>query len=145
MSLVINIPPKKLTALHCSVWGREKRLVFRYKSGRWDLFESIRPWNIREALKVGLEKIEDAFPGAVAKAAILDDKNFQSNKRRTRRYIAERRDLLYPDSPHLRSQSEFVGGHWVVTNISWPDVPAILKLVCESAPVQYGSLSGISF
>lgn len=141
----MNTPQKKLIALHCSVLRREKRLVFRYKSGRWDLFESLRPWDIREALKVGLEKIEDAFPGAVAKAAALDDKNFQTNKRRTRRYIAEHQDLLYIDSPHLIDQSECVAGHWVVTNIPWRDVSAILKLVCESAQMQYGSLSGISF
>ncbi len=63
---------KELKALHCTVW-KDRRIVFRYKNGRWDIFESFRPWDIREALKIGLEKIEESNPGAIAKAAELDD------------------------------------------------------------------------
>lgn len=135
---------RKLVALHCSV-RKERRLVFRYKDGRWEIFDSFRPWDIREALKIGMERIEEAVPGAVAKAAKLDDKNFMSKKLRTRRYIAESPDLLYIGSPHLQAQAEKVAGHYVVTNIPWRDVPHILRLTCKAAEIEYGSLANISF
>lgn len=122
-----------------------KRLVFHYRVGRWDVFESLKPWDIREALSITLHKIEEAAPGSISKAAALDDKNFQSNKKRTRRYIADRQDLLYIDSPHLQQQSENVGDHWVVTNIPWRDVSSILELACKAAGIRFGSLSEISF
>lgn len=72
--------------------------MFRYKNERWDIFESLRPWDIREAIKIGLQRIEDAVPGTLEKAAELDDQNWRNNKRRTRRYIAEASELLYIDS-----------------------------------------------
>lgn len=134
---------RKLVALHCGVW-KEKRIVIRYKEARWEIYESLRPWDIREALGISLKIIEESVPGAVAKASKLDDKNFLSKKRRTRRYIAESPDLLYIDSPHLQSQAEGVAGHYVVTNIPWRDVPNILRLVCKAADIEYGSLANIS-
>ena len=140
----MNTTSRQLVAVHCSV-RKERRIVFRYKMQRWDIFESLRPWDIREALKVTLEKIEEAIPGAVAKAAALDDKNWLSNKRRTRRYIAESPDLIYIDSPHLQAQSEQIAKHHVLTNIPWRDVPDILRLVCKAAGVEYGSLANLTF
>src|SRR5581483_1989461 len=140
----MTIANRKLIALHSRV-SKEKRIVLRYKEGRWETFESLRPWDIREALKISLEKIEKAVPGAIAKAAKLDDKNFMSKTLRTRRYIAESPDLLYIESPHLRKHAEKVAGHYVVTNIPWRDVPHILKLACTAAGIEYGSLSSISF
>ena len=140
----MNMARRQLKAIHCTVW-RDRRIVFRYKEGRWDIFESIRPWDIREALKVSLEKVEKAVPGSLKIAANLDDKHWQSNRRRTRRYIAESPDLLYIESPHLQAQSEAVAGYHVLTNIPWRDVPHILRLVCEAAEIEYGSLANISF
>jgi hypothetical protein len=135
---------RRLIAVHCSV-SRTKRIVFRYKDQRWDIFESLDPWDIREALRVALGRIEDAHHGSLAKAAEIDDREWQSNKHRTRRYIAESAELLYLGSPHLTKQSEPVAGHHVLTNIPWRDVPKIIRLVCSAAEIDYGSLSGISF
>ena len=135
---------RKLKALHCTVW-KDRRIVFRYKDGRWDIFESIRPWDIREALKISLERIEEAVPGSIQKAANLDDKNWQSNNRRTRRYIAETPDLLYIGSPHLQAHSAEVAGYHVLTNIPWRDVPRILRLACEASEIEYGTLGNFSF
>ena len=86
-----------LVALHYN--AKDRCITFRYKVQRWDIFESLRLWDIPEAFKISLERIEEAKPGALAKAADLDDKDWQSNKRRTRRYIAESPDLLYINSP----------------------------------------------
>ena len=135
---------RQLLSIHCSFW-KNQRIVFRYSQGRWQFFESFRPLDIREALRVTLEKIEEANPGALAKASVLDDKNWLCTKRRTRRYIAESADLIYIDSPHLRNQTVRIAGHRVLTNIPWRDVGVVLMLVCKAVGVEYGSLSKLSF
>ena len=140
----MNETNRQLVALHCSVW-KNRRIVFRYKKQRWKVLESFHPWDIREALRISLKRIEEEVPGALAKAAALDDQNWQSNKRRTRRYIAESPDLIYIDSPKLLAQSECVAGYYVPTNIPWRDVPDILRLCCKAAEIEYGSLSKITF
>ena len=140
----MNATTRQLVALHCSV-RKDRRIVFLYKKQRWQIFESLRPWDIREALKISLEIIEEAIPGALAKASALDDKNWQSNKRRTRRYIAENQNLIYINSPHLRAQVVSIAGYYVPTNIPWRDVPAILCLACKAAEIEYGSLATIKF
>ncbi len=140
----MNTTSRQLVALYCRVW-KDRRIVFRYKKQRWQIFESLRPWDIRDALKISLERIEEALPGALAKASALDDKNWQSTKRRTRRYIAESPDLIYINSSHLRAQIESVADYYVPTNIPWRDVPDILHLACKAAEIEYGSLATIKF
>ena len=138
-----RIPKRELKAIHCGVWGK-KRIEFYYRSGRWTISEALCPWDIREALIVTLERIEQAVPGSLGKAAKLDDENWLANKRRTRRYIAESPELLYIESPHLKNQSAAIAGYHVLTNMPWCDVPSILRLVCQAANIKFGSLSDIS-
>ena len=137
----------ELKGVYFSPWWKNRRLIFRFREhGRWERFEAFRPWEVREALKVALERIEESVPGALSKAAELDDQEFQSNARRKRRYIAENKDLLYLNSPHLTERSsEPVKDHWVVTNIAWRDVPSIIRLVCEAAGVTYEPLGNLRF
>jgi hypothetical protein len=141
---MVNSIRRKLIAIHCSV-RKDQRLIFRYKVGRWEHFESLTAWDIREALRTTMERVEEAVPGTVAKAAAIDDENWKNNKRRSRRYIAESPDLLYIDSPHLESQSEGIAGYFVVTNIPWRDFPGIVRLLCQAAEIRYGSVSDIAF
>lgn len=135
-------PRRELKGVYCSV-GKKRRIVFRYRCGRWDQFESFYPWCIREAVRIGLERIDESVPSSLDKAAKLDDENWLANDRRTRRYIAESPELLYIDSPHLQGQSEKVSGYYVTTNIPWRDVPNILRLICKAAKLDFGSLSDI--
>ena len=132
-----------LQGIYCRVWGKEKRIVFEYRSGRWRDFESFSPWDIREALRETLERIEHAVPGSLEKAAKLDDENWLMNRRRTRRYISEDPDLLYIESPHLKDQAEPIAGYYVITNIPWRDVSGILRLVCKAAGIKCSSLAEI--
>ena len=106
--------------------------------------ESLRPWDIREALHVSLERVEEVLPGSLENACKIDDENWLSGSRRTRRYIAESPELLYIESPHLQSQSEEVSGYYVTTNIPWRDVPGIFRLLCEAAGIEYGPLANVS-
>ena len=82
----------QLDAIYCRV-ATDRRIVFGYRKQRRQIFESIRPWDIREALQIGLKTIEEAFPGALAKASALDDDDWLSSRSRTRRYIAESPDV----------------------------------------------------
>ncbi len=140
-------PATELQAIYFSPWMIPRRLVFRFKVDfRREIFEVFRPLEIREALKEGLERIEQSIPGSLAKACQLDDEDFQSNKRRKRRYIAEEKDLLYLDNPRLTEKAtQPVADFWVITNIAWRDVPNILRLVCRAAGIQYGAISKIGF
>jgi hypothetical protein len=135
---------RKLTAIYCSVW-KTPRIVLHFKQQRWDVYESLRLWNIREALSVTLEQIESAYPGSLKKASEIDDKNWLKKTRRTRRYIAESPDLIYINRPHLAAQSQGVRGYHVPTNIPWRDVPIILRLVCRAAGLVYGTVASIKF
>lgn len=139
----MNTTRHHLSGVHWSVF-KNRRIVFRYKEQRWDIFESFRPWDIPEALKTSLERIEESHPGALANAANLDDKNWQTSRRRTRRYVAESPNLIYIDSPHLQAQSVAVAGYYVPTNIPWRDVPNILGLICTTAGIECGSVSKIN-
>jgi hypothetical protein len=134
---------RQLTAIYYSVNRKERRIVFRYHAGRWNCLESFQPLDIRDALQTSLERIEEFKPGTFARAASLDDTEFQSNKLRTRRYISEDQDLLYIECPHLKEQSLFVAGYWIVTNISWGWVPNIIRLACQAAEVGAYPLSDL--
>lgn len=111
-----NTPGRKLVAIQ--FFGvKAKIIVFYYKTARWEYFETFAPRSIREALKVSLKIIDDEFPGALDKAAKLDDKDWQADRKRTRRYVAENPDIIYIDSPHLQGQVENVKGFFLPTNI----------------------------
>ena len=133
----MNKSQRRLLAVYARV-SSNKRIIFRYQMGRWDYVDSFHPHTIGEALKVAFERIEEARPGTLARAAQLDDDDFQTNKRRKRRYVAESRDLLYIESPYLEPESDTASGYWFITNIPWSNVPAMLRLACKAAEVQYG-------
>ena len=112
--------------------------MFRYEEPRWTIVETFRPPNIREAFRTAIGRVEDAVPGSLAKAAELDDAEFQSTGRRKRRYLAESPELLYLDSPHLKESAEPVGDYYVDTHIAWLRVPVVLKLLCQAAGIRFG-------
>jgi hypothetical protein len=127
---------EKLIALHFSE-RKFRRVVFVYTDGRWTIHKTFLPWNIGDAFRTCFERLEEAVPGAVLKAAEVDKQNVETNSRRKRRYIASSRELVYPDRPDLRSQSVEVAGHWMPTNIASREVPGILRLVCDAADIKF--------
>jgi hypothetical protein len=131
--------PRKLVGLYWRV-SAGGCLVFHFKERNWDIFESYRPFSIADALKVGLGRIDEVIPGTLARAAKIDDDNWMKTRSRKRRYIVENRDLLYLDRPRLRNRSEKVGDHFVLTNISWQEVPEVLKVACKAAGIEHGSM-----
>jgi hypothetical protein len=128
-------PSRKLVNLYYRQSGA-RGLVFHFKEGRWDIYESYTPATIADAFETAFTKIEDAVPGSLAKAEELDDAKWLKTSSRKRRYIARDPSLLYIDKPHLRSKAAKVYGFFIVTNIDWPDVPDIIKLGCKAAGIQ---------
>jgi hypothetical protein len=135
--------PRRLKAVY-GTFRRDKRIALQYRQGRWDQYEVVKPLDIRDAIRISLEAIETSHPGALQKTAAIDDKNWMKSKQRTRRYIAERADLIYIDSPHLIAQSEAVCGFHVPTNLPWKQVWVVLDLACQGAGIPYGSFSKLS-
>jgi hypothetical protein len=85
--------PKKLVGVYWRVSAGEC-LVFHFKERRWEVFESYQPFDIADALKVALGRIDEAIPGTLARAAKIDDDNWMRKKSRKRHYIAEERRVL---------------------------------------------------
>lgn len=75
----------------------------------------------------------------MTRAQELDDKAFQESRHKTRRYVADRRDLLYINSPHLTDHSMYVLGCWVATNVGRKEVYGIIDLACTAAGVKHES------
>jgi len=67
----------------------------------------------------------------------LDDKEFQGSPHKSRRYVADRRDLLYINSPHLtkRSSVQF-RDCWIATNISRKVASHVVAMACKVAGVK---------
>ena len=72
--------------------------------------------------------------------ASLDDGSFMST-RQQRRFIAERRDLLYIGSPHLEKHAVQFQNYWIATNVGHKEVRAILYRACDAAGIRSESLS----
>jgi len=65
---------------------------------------------------------------------------FASRKHgRSRRYIAQKREELYPDRSDLLQYSrQLISGWWVGTNYSKSDIRGMLMLASEAANLRFG-------
>ena len=135
-------PGRKLVVVYSGRY--KKRLVFEYEEGRFNVFESFQPSSIAEALQVSLERIEEAYPGSIEKAARSHVVIRLFGGDRTLRWIAKRTDPLVPNNPYSSEKRLEVAGCGVSTNIAWVDIPEVLKVVCKAAGIKYGSLADIA-
>ena len=59
---------------------------------------------------------------------------------RTRRYIAQDRNELFPGRPDLATEShQLRSGYWLGLNVSYRLIESITKLACEVAGIDYGT------
>ena len=59
---------------------------------------------------------------------------------RTRRYIAQDRNELYPGRPDLATEShQLRSGYWLGLNVSHRLKESIIRLACEVAGIDYGT------
>ena len=131
----------RIITVHIGLVVRPWRFVVERKMTptvvRYDRYS---PSTLRE-LMIGLFNLlsVDCHDFAPRLAAI-DDGNFMSS-RQQRRFIAERRDLLYIGSPHLEKHAVQFQDYWLATNVGHKEVRAIAYRACEAAGVKSESLS----
>ena len=131
----------RISTVHIGLVVRPWRYVVERKIAstvvRYDRYS---PSNLRE-LMIGLFNLLSVDCHDFARRlAALDDSNFM-NSRQQRRFIAERRDLLYIGSPHLEKHAVRFQDYWLATNVGHKEVRAIAYRACDAAGVKSESLS----
>lgn len=131
----------KVTAIYLGLVVRPYRFVVEQRiSPTVARYERHSPSTLRE-LMLGLFEILNAVRSDLAqRLAALDDGKFMGT-RQERRFIAERRDLLYIGSPHLERHAVEFHGFWIATNVGHKEVGAIARLACQAAGLKYESLA----
>lgn len=137
----------RLDGVYFSPQRDDHKIVFRFKGkGPWERFETFQPYNIRRAIEVSFDLVEEYRPGSLDRAAQLDDYEFQNNAQRKRRYIAKEKDVLYIDSPYLAKRAvASVRQYFVITNVSWGRTYEILRLCCDGAEVPLQPIGRLKF
>jgi hypothetical protein len=108
--------------------------IHRRVSPSHEVFELYKPKTLHEFVSQLLTVLSFTRADFMRRVAQLDDEEFQQSRHRTRRYIAEHRDVLYIDSKHLtEAHSEQVLGYWIATNIGRKEVGKIVGLACHAA------------
>lgn len=135
----------KILAVYVGLIRPPRRFAIHRKvSADRELFEVYKSHTLHEFVSQLLTVLSSTSPEFMSKVAQLDDKQFQESKHKSRRYIAEHRDVLYINSPHLTEKhSEQVLGYWVATNIGRKEVGVITGLACQAAGVKRGSISKV--
>ena len=95
--------------------------------------------------RVGCDTAKEVMIGVLRELA-QEDAQFPARlagianaRGRTRRYIAQRPEDLYPERPDLTHESAaFWGGWYVITNISNAEKGKLLEDACEAAGLKWG-------
>lgn len=135
----------KILAVYVGLIRPPRRFAIHRKvSADRELFELYKPRTLHDFVSQLLTVLSSIRPDFMSKVAELDDKLFQESKHKSRRYVAEHRDVLYIGSPHLTEKhSEQVLGYWVATNIGRKEVGTIIGLACQAACVRRESISKV--
>jgi len=132
----------RVVAVYVGLITRPLRFVVRREiDSSQDVYEVHRHATYHGLLADLLTVLNTISPGFMKDVAELDDQRFMASKHKTRRYVAEDRDLLYIDSPHLAEASKQVLGYWVVTNIGRNEAIAIAGFACRAAGVKSESMA----
>lgn len=133
----------KIVAVYVGLIRSPRRFVIHRKIGAdRDVFEVYKPRTLHDFVSQLLIVLSSTRSDFMSRIAAIDDKQFQESRHKTRRYVAEHRDVLYINSEHLtESNSEQVLGYWIATNIGRKEVGSIVGFACEAAGVVRESIS----
>lgn len=107
----MTTPPGVIRTIYISLDRRPYRFVIRRRiSGLRESYEVSRPTTLGDFVADLLRVLSENSPTFMESLAQVDDREFMASKHKSRRYIADRKDLLYIDNPRLsdkfaRSQS----------------------------------------
>lgn len=129
-----------LKAVYLGLVVRPYRYVLQwYRSPSLAMYERRSPPTLRELMLGLFEVLDHGHPGFHRRFAELDDGSFMGT-RQQRRFISDRKDLLYIGSPHLSRHAVKFQDYWVATNVGHKEVSAICYRACEAAGVKCESL-----
>lgn len=140
---------RKLSKIYTQVQTKPYRLALRYldlSNGIKEVIELYRYYSYGDFVAGLLTTLAKENQDFLVKASEIDDERFMASPHKTRRYIANHRDLLYIDSPHLTDKhSRKVQDHWVVTNIGRSETFAIASAAARAAGVKRFPFSELQF
>lgn len=128
----------KIVALYMPLRGEPLRFIIHRKL-TWDreALDIYRCATLGGLIAKTLEVLGAAVPDLMSRLQQLDDEEFQKSPHKTRRYIADRRDLLYINAPHLTEKhSLHVLDCWVATNVNRKVANHIIWLACKAAGIK---------
>ena len=130
-----------LKAVYLGLVVRPYRYVLEWSgSPAIAMYERRSPPTLRDLMLGLFEVLDRGRPGFLRRLAELDDGNFMGT-RQQRRFIADRKDLLYIGNPHLSQYAVKFQGYWIATNVGHKEVRAICYRACEAADVKCESLT----
>lgn len=137
-----NVTESPIVAVYVGLITQPRRFVLHRKvSSERANFELFKPRTLREFVSQLLIALAPMRADFMAEISRLDDEQFQQSKLKTRRYVAEHRDVLYINSAHLVDNSEQILDYWVATNIGRKEVSTIVGFACAAAGVKRESIS----
>lgn len=133
----------KIIAVYIGLIRPPSRFVIHRKiSAEREIYEVYKPSTLHGFVSQLFTVLSSTRSDFMSRVAALDDQQFQESKHKTRRYVAEHRDVLYINSEHLTEKnSKQVLGYWTATNIGRKEVGTIIGYACQAAGVPRESIS----
>lgn len=139
---------RRLTKVHTQLMKKPYRVALRFLdlNGPKQVVDIYTFHSYSDCVAGVLDALTAEVPQVISKAAAIDDRRFMTSPHKMRRYIAERRDLVYIGSPHLTEKfTRKVGDHWIATNIGRPEATAAVSAAIEAAGVKRLPWSELQF
>lgn len=135
----------KIISIYTGLYSGSLRIAVKSKVGHYhERLDIYRYTTLRKLTASVIEHLVPTCPEFLLRLSAIDDRELMNNKHRKRRYIAERKDLLYLNSPHLENQhTQEVCGYWIATNFGRKETNALVKMACQAAEVKCESISTI--
>lgn len=139
---------RRLLRIYTQVRTKPYRLALRYINigDPKEVIELYRYSSYGDFVVGMLSVLANEVPSILFKVSVIDDNRFMANPQKTRRYVADKEELLYIDSPHLTEKfSRKVNDHWVATNIGCSETNAIVSAAAIAMAAKRSPLSDLKF
>lgn len=136
----------KIVSLHTGLIRQPYRFAVRKRiSPRHVTFDVYRPRTLGDFVYELLSIFSAESPSFMEAIAKIDDNEFMGSKHKSRRYIADQKDLLYIGNPKLAEKyAREQDGYWFITNIGAKETRRFARMAAKAAGVPCGSISKVS-
>jgi hypothetical protein len=128
---------KRVVAVYTPVLLRPLKFVLHFRQAAGpEVFERHSFISLKDLIRTLLLQLATTRVDFWDRLEAMDDHDFQQSPHKMRRYVADRKDLLYINSPHLTEQHSMkIHGRWIATNIGRKEARGIIQMACEAAGV----------